>query len=503
MLDVAVAQLRYAAALVLGRPCPLWALDRLIAAAQATQREFGAVESAGGELLRGPTLDEETRRAVQVRHFRAQAVRGARETAYYGDLFARLGLDPARLREEDIARLPVTPKEAVRTDPDAFVRRTAKPTFRTTTTGTTGRPTSVAFSEREIQTAAALAALSFLVHGALSSADIVQISTSSRATLGNTCFAGACARIGALWYLTGLVEPAHALALLAEEHHLPGKKPRASVMSTYPSYLGELVECGLQMGYRPVDFGLERISVGGEVVTEGLKARCQELFGPVQFDQGYAMTETWPLLGTRCEQGHLHFEASQGLVEVLALEATTPALPGDAGRIVATPFRPYRDASVMLRYDSEDLVRPLASPLSCSMRNLPATSDVLGKLRLSVRHEAGWTFPREVVEALEANGAVPLPARCGFWAVPGGVAVEVVARQDTPAVRRAIAQSLEEHGVPVRALHVQEDPRQLQHPRPLRCDLRETSFSPLGLDRRPGEALNGPLLPPAATGREV
>jgi hypothetical protein len=39
------------------------------------------------------------------------------------------------------------------------------------------------------------------VQGQITAEDIVQISTSARATLGNTCFAGARTRLGALWYL--------------------------------------------------------------------------------------------------------------------------------------------------------------------------------------------------------------------------------------------------------------------------------------------------------------
>jgi phenylacetate-coenzyme A ligase PaaK-like adenylate-forming protein len=473
------------ASIALGRSFSLWALDRLIAGAQDTRREFGAIGAEGADFLGGPALDEETRRAVHLRRFRTQAVRGAHETAYYGRLFARLDLDPARLCYENIARIPPTPKEVLRNDPDAFVRRMARPSFRTMTTGTTGRPTSVCFTEREIQTTSALAALSFLVHGQITAEDIVQISTSSRATLGNTCFAGACSRIGALWYLAGLVEPAQALALLTEEHHIAGKKPRTSVLSAYPSYLGELVECGQRLGYGPAHFGLERIIVGGEVVTEGLKVRCRQLFGPVEFVESYAMTETWPFNGTRCEQGHLHFEASQGLLEVLDLETGAPAASGAAGTLVATPFPPYRDATVLLRYDTQDVVRLPAGPLTCTLRNVPATTNTLGKLRLSVQHDRGWTFPRDVLEALEAVEAVPLPARCGFWTVPGGVAVEVVARQDTPEVRRAIARGLDERGVPVQALHLVAEPYRLRCPLPLRCDLRETAFTQ---DRCPAHA---------------
>jgi hypothetical protein len=211
-------------------------------------------------------------------------------------------------------------------------------------------------------------------------------------------------------------------------------------------------------------------------VTTGLLEHARLLFGPVNFVQGYAMTETWPCNGTVCEEGHLHFEASQGLLEVLALETGRPAQPGEAGSIVATPFAPYREATVLLRYDTEDVVRPLGGPFTCSLGHLPATSDLLGKRRLSVRHEHGWTFPREVQEALEAVEAVPLPARHGCWAVPGGVAVEVVA-PDKPAVRRAIADGLEGQSVPLRQLYLVGDSGHLQHPRPLRCDLREGTFA--------------------------
>jgi hypothetical protein len=107
-----------------------------------------------------------------------------------------------------------------------------------------------------------------------------------------------------------------------------------------------------------------------------------------------------------------------------------------------------------------------------------AVSGIQGKLALSVQYEDGWVFPAEVREALEAVDAVPLPARCGFWAVDGGVAVEVLVRRETAAARREIAESLDARGVPVRELHLRTDRSELERPLPLRCDLREASFKP-------------------------
>ena len=66
-----------------------------------------------------------------------------------------------------------------------------------------------------MRTYIALAAIGILSTNRIDESDIVQISTSSRATLSNTCFAGACARVGALVYLAGLVEPLRTLQLLA------------------------------------------------------------------------------------------------------------------------------------------------------------------------------------------------------------------------------------------------------------------------------------------------
>jgi len=478
VFKTALAQLRFAASVGLGRPFAQWSLDHLIDAIKETKREFGTIDAEdGGSQLGGPVLDEETRRELHLRRFRTQAMRAAQETSYYAHLFERLALEPDRLSFEDILRLPTTPKEALREDPGAFVRRTTSPCFGTTTTGTTNKPTSVYFSAHEMRTYIALAAIGLLSANRIDESDIVQLSTSSRATLGNTCFAGACARIGALVHLAGLIEPLRTLALLAEERRIPGKKSKVSYMTTYASYLGELVECGLKHGYGPDDFGLERIAVGGELVSEGLKERALKLFGPVEVYDDYGMTETWPFQGLSCSEGHLHFDPTSGMLEVIDPETGTPVGSGQAGTLVATPLPPYREVTILLRYDTQDMVRQEEGPLTCNLRNLQATSPLLGKLSLATRHDDGWTFAREVLEALEGADEVPLPARYGFWAVPGGVAVEVVARRSAePRVRRSIETRLEERGIPVRELNLVEHRGELRHALPLRCDLKESAF---------------------------
>ncbi len=478
MLDTMLARLSMTTSLLFGRPFSLWSLDRLVEAARETQREFGAVDQKEADPASGLSLDVETRRQVQLQRFRQQAGLGARETAYYADLFADLGLDPRRLEYDQITQIPLTMKQALRDRPETFVCKSADPYFSAMTTGTTGRPTRVYFSQHEIRTYSALQALSNLLDQTYDSEEVMINCTNPRGSIAHLCFTSACAAIGATFLSPGIIEPEQVLRLLSEAVRLPGKRSRPSVLITYPSYLGELFECGQRLGYRPQDFGLRQVVLGGEIVTEGLKRRAQRLFGPVSFREGYAMTETWPVEGKLCEQGHLHFEPPQGLVEVVEPETHRPALPGQVGVLVATPFPPFRETTLLLRYETQDMVRLLTGPLGCSLADRPATGHLLGKFKLSVNVQGNWIPPRSILEALEGIEEIPLPARFSFSGRLDGIALTVLARQDTSAMRSAIETALEENGVPLQELRLVEDRRDLQGAYPQRCDLREATFAP-------------------------
>jgi acyl-CoA synthetase (AMP-forming)/AMP-acid ligase II len=228
----------------------------------------------------------------------------------------------------------------------------------------------------------------------------------------------------------------------------------------------------------PEQFGLKRIILGGEMVTQGIRRRCRDWFVGVEINEGYGISEIWPFGGTLCEQGHLHFEPSQGLMEVIDPVTGLPAKPGEVGTLVLTPFAPYRESVVLLRYDTQDLVQVLDKNCTCSLKHLPATTHLLGKRRLCVRHKDGWTCPRHVLEAIEGIDELPLPARCGYWAEGNGVAVEIALPEGAQTMRSQIGGALEVNGVPVHSLHLVTNAAELQHPLPWRGDLREASFSP-------------------------
>jgi phenylacetate-coenzyme A ligase PaaK-like adenylate-forming protein len=470
MLGTAVAQLRLAASMALGLPLAPWALDWLLRAALATQHEFGASGSDRQPLLSPPRVDEAIQRDVQHRRFRAQAKRAARHTAYYQRLFSELDVDWSRLDDQTIACIPLTPKTALRDDPGAFVCSDARPVLYAGTSGTTGRPIGVAFSERELAGLTALMALGFSLNNQLRVDDVVYLCASGQG-IGALTLIGACARIGALCIPAGLPPAEMTLARLAQPVHVSHKKRRPTVLQADGSYVGLLVEEGLRLGYGPRDFGIERVITGGEIVTAGLRRRLAALFGEVCVIETYGMTETFGAGGQLCSQGHVHFQPAYALVEVVDLiDPQTRVAAASPGSLVVTPLPPFRETTLLVRYDTEDLVQALPDPPSCELRGLFAVSHLLGKRQLAIRHDAGWTYPRDVLEALESIDDVPLPARCGIWPVAGGVGIELVARVDTSRVRDTITTCLEARGVPVRELVLRTERAELRRPFRLRCD---------------------------------
>lgn len=468
-----MASLRFGTSMMWGRPFSRRALERIVAAIEATMREFGVFGDGGQEALTGPALDAATRRVVQGRRLRTLARRAARETGHYRRLFRDLAIDPTAFSVEDLARIPPLSTAYFRDHPEDFVRTGARPVHRITTTGTTGWPATVWFTDDELYLFGTLSTVGVLTARVFGPDDVVQISVDPRNRLGVHGMAFPAAVIGAAVHVAGMPAPEQTLALLAERRRGGRHKPRVSIMSTHPSYLGELVETGQSSGYRPADFGLERILLGGEILTAGLRRKALALFGAgTQITQTYGNTELAPFGAAPCPAGHLHYEPALCAVEILDLTGTRPAAIGEPGLLVGTPLPPFRDATLLLRYDCGDVVSRLPDELDCPMRRLPAISPPLGKRELAIEHNHGWTFVRQVAEALEELDIVPMPARYGVRAAAGGVAVDVAVRSAGAAERRAAGTALEAAGVPVRQLRLVTDPAEVAEPVGLRCDNR-------------------------------
>lgn len=480
MLKKALSNLLLANSLATGTKISFWALDYLIDNLIATSQKAPSLlqRQGGATQTNQVAINKDKRQEVALSKFREQFLLASQHTLYYSTLKQQTNISVDNLESWDvIAKIPITSKEALRNQPHLFVNQTIKNYFRTMTTGSTGWPTSVHFSDYEIRLIIALSAIALLQNGNVSEQDIVQISYTTRATHINLGTGGAFARLGAMVYQTGQVPPSICLQLLSENKHLPNKKAKTSILLTYPSYLGTLIETGIELGYKPDDFELELIVMGGEMITTGLKARAETLFGSeINFLEGYALTEMLPFNGLMCSQGHLHFNDSHGLIEILHPYTYQPVQPNQVGVIVATPYMPYRETTPLIRYNTGDLVQLLPENLTCSHRHLFATSNILGKTNALIEYNGEFVFMRNIREALESVLEVPLPSRYSVCPSQHGVVIEVFVRQNNPSVKNKISEQLEKNKVPVAKLSLVTDPSKLAYPVFHRCDLIENTI---------------------------
>jgi phenylacetate-coenzyme A ligase PaaK-like adenylate-forming protein len=466
MLDTGIRQLRMARSLIWGRPISSDNVRRLVRDALRTLEEFGAPGDDVQQLLDGPYADPNMRRSFQTRALRRTVKRAAAVSPFYRRVFAETGLVPDKLTLEDLPSLPLTRKQDLLDRSEDFVATGSRPYLATRTTGTTGRPTEIWLSREEIELWPSMAALSGLLRGEIAPDDCMQINISSRATAAVQQNVTVCGLVGARCLVVGLVPPDESLDRLCDEDSAP------TLLSTYPSYLAQLVHAARRRGLGPDAFRLRRIDCGGELLSAALVAAATETFGAAVNDT-FAMTEVLPVSGRTCSEGHLHHDLNMGLVEIVDVETGRPVEPGEIGTVAITPYYPFRECMPLLRYDTRDLVRRLPDrPLHCELAGTPGTSQILGKADQLLRVGGRVVTPRDLVEVIESLPSQPWPARYETSLDAGHIVLTMQSAALAGSGPAALELRFAAAGIPV-AVHV-SDRRRL---RTTRADLVETTFS--------------------------
>jgi phenylacetate-CoA ligase len=345
LFTTAFAYARFVASIGLGIRHTSWALERVVAGLEASVREFGPLD---GELAAAPAVHiftPDERRRMQLGRLRRLVQRAAREVPYYEELFARLAFDPRRLTWQQLELIPPTTKTVLRDRPEDFIARCSHPVLTVETTGTTGVPTRVAFSEYELAVMRGLGTIAFMLGGLIDRDDVLVNAASPRA-IGSYCITAAATRLGAHVRSVGVPSPRAMLSALSTRRRVPGHADRPTLLNANPSYLGMLAEEGAVPGMGPGAFGLRRIFTGGELVTAGLRERLVALFGDIDIQETYTATETVPFGARRCRHGHLHFEPTHGLLELVNPVTGRSAEPGEVATIV------HHDAAPAPRVDA-------------------------------------------------------------------------------------------------------------------------------------------------------
>lgn len=340
------------------------------------------VEAAAPEVLR----------EWQVKRLQGLLRRLMDRVPFYRDRLAAAGVGPDDMRSLDALRsLPFTTRTDLReqypfgllaVDKSELVRLHA-------TSGTKGKPTLLALNRLDLEIWAEICARMLTAAGCKPGEVWYVASGYGLFTGGMGAHYGA-ERIGATVVPASSGNTTRLLQLMQDV-------PPAGI-HCIPSYMLRVAEVAEAAGLDPRQLGLRFGSFGGEVWSEPLRQRIQDLFGLKAYDV-YGLSEAFgPGVGYECEaQDGLHLSADHFLFEIVDPATGEPVPAGQEGELVITTLT--KEAMPLLRYRTSDLTRLLPGTCTCG-RRLPRIARIAGRSDDMLVVRGVNLFPAEVERVL-------------------------------------------------------------------------------------------------------
>jgi phenylacetate-CoA ligase len=314
----------------------------------------------------------------------------ASEVRYYRERL--LGIESAQIRSvEDLSRLPFTTKDDLREHypfglflvPRGDIVRIHA------SSGSTGKPTVVAYTRSDIELWSGLMARG-LVAGGMNEDDVFQNALGYGLFTGGLGFHQAASRLGATVVPTSVGNTVRQVMLMRDFG--------ATVLSATPSYALRLAEVAATEGVDLRSLPLRVAFVGAEPMTERMRDRIQVRMG-ITVCETYGLSEIiGPGVASEC--GHsegMHVWEDHFIPEVVDFETGEPLPEGEVGELVLTA--PTKEAFPILRYRTRDLTRLTREPCPCG-RTSARISKILGRTDDMVVVRGVNVFPSQVEHAL-------------------------------------------------------------------------------------------------------
>ncbi len=310
------------------------------------------------------------------------------------------GVRPEHIRSiEDIEKLPFTTKDDFRDNyPFGFLAVAREEIARIHgSSGTTGRPTIVAYTKQDLEVWANLCAR-FLVAGGVRPKHLVHVA------FGYGLFTGGFGLHAGIEKLVAAVIPAAS-----------GNTPRhvtllrdlgPDVLVCTPSYALNIAEVAEQEGYDPREFNLSLGHFGAEPWTEDMRREIEARIGILAFDN-YGLSEIiGPGVSGECiYRSGMHIQEDHFLVECLNPETLEPVEDGERGELVFTTLT--KQAMPLIRYRTRDISSLNHTPCPCGRVGV-RMSKVVGRTDDMLIIRGVNVFPSQIEEALlRVEGTAP------------------------------------------------------------------------------------------------
>jgi len=347
------------------------------------------------------TRPREDLEALQLRRLKAVVERVYHLVPFYRRRLDEVGVKPGDIRTlADLTLLPYTTKQDLRDNyPFGMFAAPMEQIVRLhASSGTTGKPTPVGYTARDINTWSELIART-LAAGGVTRGDIVHVGYGYGLFTGGLGFHYGVERLGATVIPVSGGQTRRQIMLIQDF------KPNAICCT--PSFALYLAEVGQEMG---VDFAQTSLRVGfhgAEPWSEGMRTEIENRLHLDALDI-YGLSEIiGPGVGIECieaKQG-LHIFEDHFLPEIIN-PATLEQLPaGDTGELVITTLT--KEAFPLLRYRTRDITSLNLTPCACG-RTIGRITRLQGRSDDMLIIRGVNVFPSQIESVLvETPGVAP------------------------------------------------------------------------------------------------
>ncbi len=345
-------------------------------------------------------LPSEALRALQLKRLQKTVEHVRQNVPFYRERLNQANITAENIKSiDDVTRIPFTTKDDLRDHYpygllaipfDKVVRIHAS-------SGTTGKPTVVPYSRKDLDNWSELVAR-FLTAGGVTERDVVQVS------FGYGLFTGGFGLHYGAEKLGAAVIPISSGN--SERQILIMKDFGTTALVCTPSYALHLCEVTKEMGIDVKDLSLRFALFGGEPWTEQVRQQIQNSLGVVATDN-YGLSEVMgPGVAGEClSQDGMHIFEDHFLAEIIDPQTEEPLPLGEQGELVITTLT--KEAMPVLRYRTRDICRLIPKPCECG-RTFVRMTKVLGRSDDMMIIRGVNVYPSQIETALlEIEGIEP------------------------------------------------------------------------------------------------
>jgi phenylacetate-CoA ligase len=347
------------------------------------------------------TRPRENLEALQLKRLQAVVERLYHLVPFYRRRLDETGVKPEDVRTlEDLRRLPFTVKQDLRDNyPFGMFAAPMNQIVRIhASSGTTGKSTPVAYTQRDLETWSELMART-MAAGGTHRGDIVHNAYGYGLFTGGLGFHYGAERLGAAVIPVSGGQTRRQIMLLQDFG--------PTVLTCTPSFALHLAEVGQEMG---VDFKNLQLRVGifgAEPWTEAMRTEIENRLAIDAVDI-YGLSEILgPGVSVECVEAKrgLHLFEDHFLAEIINPATLEPVPPGEMGELVITTLT--KEAMPLLRYRTRDITSLTYAPCVCG-RTLARMHRLRGRSDDMLIIRGVNVFPSQIEAVLlETPGVAP------------------------------------------------------------------------------------------------